>query len=205
MAEYFDRVAIERRAVADRLATLTDDQWNQQSWCEEWTVRQLTGHLTLGWSVSTPKFVWAILKRRGNFNAASVALSNKLAEQPTDELIADLRRHAGHEFTPPGLDSRAPLSDVVIHGQDIFRPLGIDHEVSLESILPFVDVAVDPKSRRIRNTDIEERVTLRASDCDWVHEVSGAPEVSGRLIDLMMALFGRTEAHASLTGDVAEL
>lgn len=202
MADYFGKVAMHRRALADALDELNDEQWATQSWCDQWSVRQLAGHLTLGWSVSTPKFAWAMLRSKGNFNAANVALSNKLAEQPTSELVADLRRNADHRFTPPGGDSRAPLSDLIIHSQDMFRPLGIDHEIPVDSILPIADLAVDAKTRRIRGTDVEGRVTMRATDCDWTNVVDGAPEVEGRLIDLMMVVFGRSQAVGSLSGDV---
>ncbi len=202
MTDYFSKVAMERRALADRLADLSDEQWATQTWCDQWTVRQLAGHLTLGWSVSTPKFAWAMLKSKGNFNAANVALSNKLAEKPTADIVADLRANAEHRFTPPGADSRAPLSDVIIHSQDMLRPLGIDHEIAIDSILPIVEVAIEPKTRRIRGTDVESRVTLRATDCDWANVVDGAPEVEGRLIDLMMIVFGRRQAIDALSGDV---
>ena len=43
---------------------------------------------------------------------------------------------ADSRFTPPGLGPQAPLTDVVVHGQDIRRPLGISRDIDQTQATP---------------------------------------------------------------------
>ena len=98
--ELLDMVAIERRRVANLLDSLTPEQWQTQSLCDAWTVREVAGHLLLGIKVGNKKILPEIAKAFGNFNKANITVSKRLAKAPTSELVADLREHATHPYKP---------------------------------------------------------------------------------------------------------
>src|SRR5438093_4448162 len=99
--ETFAIIAEERRELADVLATLDDEQWSTPSLCEGWTTRVVLGHLMIPLVMSVPKVVLGALRYRGNFDKFSDAASRKLAQQPTEELVRQLRDKAENRFKPP--------------------------------------------------------------------------------------------------------
>ncbi len=202
--QLFGLVATQRRHIADQLDELTPEQWAAQSLCADWTVRQLAGHLTMGWNVSTPKFMLGMAKFRGNFDKLSVSLSNKLAERPTSEIVADIRANAEHRFTPPGEGALAPLSDSVIHGFDMLVPLGIDAPASSEALTPVLQRLANPPKRWIFPLKDTTGLRFEATDLEW--SSGDGDVVSGPAADMALALSGRAHGFDALAGDgVAEL
>ena len=53
----FPLIAAERRRAADMFASLADEQWRVRSLCQEWTVRDIAGHLIGPFRVGVLKFV----------------------------------------------------------------------------------------------------------------------------------------------------
>ncbi len=203
--EYFAQAAAHRRRTADILEGLTPEQWATPSLCGNWTVQQVAGHLTAGWNIGMGKFMWGLVKARGDFNVANSRFAEQLGSRSPAEIIADLRDNADDRFTPPGIGSEAPLSDAFVHALDMFIPLGIDYDVPLADIEPIMPVFVTKKSRRVRGNDYEETLSWRATDSDWSHINDGAPEISGPILALLLALYGRGDALGQLEGAVDRL
>jgi uncharacterized protein (TIGR03083 family) len=91
----------------------------------------------------------------------------------------------------------AMLGEIVVHGEDIRRPLGLKH-TSPEGAL--VAVADSWKNSNLL-IGAKRRITglrLRSTDSDWSH--GDGPEVSGPLISLVLAMTGRKGAHVDLNG-----
>jgi uncharacterized protein (TIGR03083 family) len=92
----------------------------------------------------------------------------------------------------------AMLGEIVVHGEDIRRPLGLTHTSPPEALLALADtwknanVLIGSK-KRIAG------LKLRATDANWVH--GEGPEVSGPLISLILAMGGRKRAQVDLTGE----
>ncbi|HYP46925.1 MAG TPA: hypothetical protein VEQ66_17230 [Propionibacteriaceae bacterium] len=84
--------------------------------------------------MSTLKFALAMLACRGNFDRANIRLAREQARRPFDEIIEVLRRKAEAQFTPPGLGPEAPLTDRLVHGLDIRRPLGLNYDIAEERL-----------------------------------------------------------------------
>ena len=133
-------VTAERLTLCDLLDTLTPDDWQTQSLCPQWTVHDVVAHLTLATRDTTWDLLKGAIKARGNF----------------DRMTADMAREHARRFAPPALveqlrdtassTRRAPLSsrldplvDVLVHGQDITRPLGRTHPMPPEHALPALD------------------------------------------------------------------
>ncbi|MDQ1246094.1 MAG: hypothetical protein QG597_461 [Actinomycetota bacterium] len=196
--DLFDEIAAERLIAADLLADLTDDQLATQSLCEEWTVKEVGGHLLMPLVTPMPKLVLAMARNRMSFDRASVSLSKEVAQRSQADLVSGLRAHAQSHFTPPGLGPEAPLTDLLVHGQDMRRPLGLQREMVPERLVVVLDFLVGG-SRGFVPASRSAGLSLRATDVPWVVEEAG-PEVAGPGEAIMMALAGRTVALDDLAG-----
>lgn len=138
-------LAQERRRLADELETLTDAQWSTPSQCGAWTVEQVALHLITPFEISTPRFVFTMLKHRGRIDDVMVELADRVGHRVArPEIAGKLREHAESRWTPPRLGPGIPLCDVVVHGQDIRRPLGLECPVpsgTVELALAAIDDA----------------------------------------------------------------
>ncbi len=131
----WDTIATERRRLADDLDQLSDEQWAVQSQCSAWDVEQAAAHVIMPFEVSTPRFGLTLLKNRKNFEKTVLELTDRVATRHTrSEIITKLRANAENQWTPPGTGPEVPLGEIVVHGQDIRRALGIDHDIPAETI-----------------------------------------------------------------------
>src|SRR3712207_7101823 len=128
-AEVDAAVAAERHRVADLVADLTADEWATPSLCAAWTVRDVVAHLTVTPRLAVPRLVRAGVRARGSFDRMEVDLAaQRAAAYSAYELVTQLRESARSTRRFPGSTPRDPLMDLVIHGQDIARPLGRRHD-----------------------------------------------------------------------------
>jgi hypothetical protein len=90
------------------------------------------------------------------------------------------------------------LGEAVVHGEDIRRPLGMSREIPEETLVTVADfykgsnLLIGAK-RRIAG------LSLKATDASWTN--GDGPEVSGPLASLIVAMTGRREACADLSGE----
>lgn len=199
----WDDVASERRQLADVLEGLTEAQLSEPSLCDGWTIKETAAHLTTIFHTSMPKFVLQILMSGGFSNATRKAAISEASRRSISDIVEELRANAEHRFTPPGMGAEAPLTDIVVHGQDIRRPLGIDRDIPEDEARVILDLLASKKGKFTWPRGGISELQFEATDMDWV---SGAgPVVSGRAEALLMAMAGRAVAVDDLTGDgVAE-
>lgn len=196
--EHGDLIRDERLAFADLLDGLTEEQWATPSLCEDWTVKHIAAHLMIGPTGTMREFAAAMVVGRGRFAAANKAMAHQRAKRSREDLVALIREQAGSEFTPPGLDWHAPLADVLLHREDVTRPLGLpsDRPVSVwELVLGFL---VGPKGRRGFVRAGLPELTYAATDLDWTHGTGHV--VSGPAASLALAIGGRPAALMDLEG-----
>lgn len=201
--EIFAAIAVERLALADLLEGLTPEQLATPSLCDGWTVQDIGAHLTFLWAVPFATMAWRITKARGSFAKAVFHLTKEMGQQPIEQIVAGLRANATNRKHPPGLPP-APLTDVIVHGEDVRVPLGIVREVPL----PAVRIALDfVTSGRDRGTFLPrgrlQGLRLVATDQDWVW--GKGEEISGPSQALLAGVMGRMPALQSLHGAVGVL
>ena len=200
--EHWEAIASERVALADVLEGLNSEQWATPSLCGAWTVREVVAHLVMPLRTSMPQglvaFSGAFLAARGNFDRANVALAVKEAKRSTAELVTALRRGAESHFRPPGFGSVAPLTDVLVHGQDIRIPLGLASERPIDPWRVVLEFLVTPKARRGFGAVPPEGLRFVATDLDWNHGVGD--EVRGPAVALALAILGRNARLQDLAG-----
>jgi len=197
--EIFRLAGQNRIQLADALADLTEEQWEQPSLCSAWTVRDLTGHLVMFAEVSFGRLLLEVAKHRGSFDRASEKLSRQLARRPVEDLVATLRDNAYLKWAPPGLGPLGPLTDTSVHLRDIARPLGLDVTPPPTTWRLVMDFLVSPRARRgFVPRGRPDGLEWRATDRDW--SWGQGPLVAGTTEALAMAITGRPAALADLDG-----
>ncbi|MEZ0493236.1 maleylpyruvate isomerase family mycothiol-dependent enzyme [Kineococcus sp. TBRC 1896] len=200
--DVFAEIAVERRALADELTSLTPQQRSTQSLCSAWTVHDVLAHLVMPLEVSLPRVVLAVLVAGGNFDRANQRVTRTLARRPFGELCRALREGADSRFTPPGAGPQAPLVDVLVHRADIRRPLGLRHEIPAPRARSALEFLVTSPSGLVPRGALSG-LRLTAQDVGFAH--GDGPEVSGPVDALLLAVTGRTAGLEDLTGEGVDL
>ncbi len=185
-------IATERRTLADLLSGLTPRQWQTTSLCSEWTVRDVAAHLVMTPNGVPPvtSLLRALTRSRGRLWSAGRDVVVAYDAQP-DELVTDLRRLATARTRPVFVMAPNILPDLVIHGQDIAVPLGLDRPVppaTGREVLDRIWGMGWPFWARRRFAGL----TVRAEDCGW--SAGQGPEVCGSAAHLLLTMTGRPGA-----------
>jgi len=187
----------ERKALAADLASLTDQQWNTPSLCTGWSVRDVLAHMTSAAVMTPPKFFAKLAASGFRFNAyADKEVARERGDSPADTLVrfkqcVDLSSH------PPG-PGDTWLGEVLVHAEDIRRPLAISHTYPAEALTRMIDF-YRGSNLLIGGKKRAGGLTLRATDADW--SAGSGPEVAGPALSLMMAIVGRQAALDDLSGE----
>ena len=169
----------ERRDIRRLVGQLTREQWQHESLCRGWTVRDVVAHL-VGWDDlllyrTRREHVRALLRFSAVYagSLASMSLLNRRIQRRTRRLEAeDLARRFGADdcehlkWLFDGTNPAAHLAEYVVHHQDIRRPLGLSREVPPERLIAALDgVTKLPgvrwsawrqfRTRRYEATDVE--------------------------------------------------
>lgn len=195
----FDLIADERLALADLLEGLTPQQWETPSLCEGWTVREVAAHVMVGPTTSLAEMGGAMLRARGSFHRANRVLAAQRARASTDHLVGVLLERASSRFTPPRMDWHAPLTDVLVHRDDIAVPLGIASDRPVTSWDLALGFLVSPRAGSAFLSGRLPQVALRSSESGWAH--GHGPEVVGPSAALGTVLTGRPAQLDRLSGD----
>jgi uncharacterized protein (TIGR03083 family) len=196
-ADIWPTVRAERTALADDVGSLTDEQWNTPSLCTDWTVRDVLAHMTATAKVNGLAFFGKLVTN--GFSLTKMQTRDITAERgatPADTL-AGFRSVIESEQHPPGpLDTW--LGEVIVHAEDIRRPLDITHAYDTAAAVRVADFykgsnLIIGAKKRIAG------LRLRATDAEWT--TGDGPEVAGPIVALVLAMTGRKPAHADLTGD----
>ena len=187
MTDIWPLIHAERAALADDLATLTDEQWTVTTLATEWTVEEVVAHLSA--AATTGRWAWLKSIIGAGFNPA-VHNNRRLAEHlgPTPAgTLANFRRVIT-STTVPTNNLAAWLGEVVVHGQDIREPLGLGRTYPQEALAVLLEF-YESSNFTVPSKARAKGLTLVATDLG--HWVGSGPEVEGTALDLIMAMAGR--------------
>jgi uncharacterized protein (TIGR03083 family) len=195
-----DAVGAQLSDLADCLTDLTLEQWNEPSLCAEWRNRDVLAHVIAGaeGAFGVRAVLRATLRYGLNFDRWVAEDGRARGRQDPSTLLISLREAARATAASP--PTRAPiraLAHVVIHGQDICRPLEIDRDLSEAHLVPIAEFVATSIIFRVRTRIAGLR--LVAEDADW--SLGSGPEVMGPIEALIMTMAGRTAAINDLSGD----
>ncbi len=194
----WDLVRDERVELADLVDGLTEPQWNTQSLCSAWRVRDVVAHLIDGASLTTGRALRTAARYGFRLERMRQEEAIKRGCAPAAELQTAFRNCVARRTAPPFSSATAVLTDTVVHTQDIRRPLGLVRTIPARRLAAALAFAA---ARRAPSLPGRERVAglrLHATDLDWTH--GDGPDVYGPGEALLMAMAGRPVALADLTG-----
>jgi len=157
----------------------------------------VAGHLIASAEQTPSNFLIEFAQAGFSFDTFADRGAKRLAATGPTELVRRLQARTTTTNHPPGPVS-AMLGEVLVHGADIRRPLGLHYDYPLAAVVEVangwknVNVIVGVK-RRITG------VTLRANDVEWTN--GQGPEVVGPMMAILLAMAGRKDAHRDLSGE----
>jgi uncharacterized protein (TIGR03083 family) len=180
-------------------AALTAEQWETPSLCDGWTVRDVVVHTA--WHIHRDKVDVRRFLLRSALTGPKRASAHQLARdgvRSNDDLLDWL--------SSPGQCHAVNLGELLIHQQDVRRPLGMPRTIPAERIAVILDLSltrsgsinlVPGSSRRAKG------LHLVATDTEW--EAGQGAEAKGPAEALLMAVNGRRDGIGDLSGPGADL
>ncbi len=195
--EVWPVIQAERKALAAQLEGVSEAAWESRSLCSEWTVRDVLAHMTATTRLSAasffPKLIGSGFSLK-KMQARDIARERGLSGHET---LARFTAELDSTGRPPG-PIETMLGEVLVHSEDIRRPLGFSHAYQPEIVMQAADFY--KRSNLIVGTKKRiAGVTLRATDGDWSH--GDGPSVQGPMLSLLLAMTGRKAALDDLTGE----
>jgi uncharacterized protein (TIGR03083 family) len=190
----------ERLRLADVLDDLAPEEWPVPSLCAGWTVKVVVAHISLATRLSPLTAIRGVVAARGDINLMIDRASRARAEQYSPaELIAQFRETADSARRPFGAKPMDPLVDILVHGQDINRPLHRTYPMTVEYVVPALGFVAGTKfygaPQRLAG------LRLVATDADWSTGSASDREVRGPAGELLLVATGRPAGLPALSGD----
>jgi uncharacterized protein (TIGR03083 family) len=190
MANFLPMIHAERRSLAEFLDTISPEQWTAPTLCEKWNVQDLIGHLTAAGNITAPHFFGGFIRTGFNFDKFVEGDLRKYAQGSPADVRSRYDAIIESDRTPPG-PSYVALGEIMVHGEDIRRPLGArgehpaEHLTTLAEMYKKTGAPLRAKKRLVG-------LKLEATDVDW--STGDGPEVRGPCMSLIMGMVGRTGA-----------
>ncbi|MCZ8379371.1 maleylpyruvate isomerase family mycothiol-dependent enzyme [Mycobacterium sp. CPCC 205372] len=187
-----EMIADERSELLEFLQTLSAEQWEVPSLCEGWRVRDVVAHLC--WDNISIRRYLLVGARYRSPDRVNQHYVDAAKDVTTAELLDDLASTVDggwiSRVTPAGV-----LADLVVHHQDIRRPLDAPRTVDAARLRH----TLDKPNRFAHPRRFMAGLRFTATDLDW--STGDGPEVSGCGEALALAIVGRGSVLGELAGE----
>lgn len=186
----------ERAALADDLAHLTPEQWRHPTLCGDWDVEDVVAHLTAAASTGRWRWLRSMVGARFRPDVHNRRRLDEHRGRTPAETLDRFRAVVGSTTAPSG-HTPAYLGEVVVHAQDVRRPLGLTRTPDVAALTPVAEFF----AHRDFTVDSRKHVAglgLRADDGEF--RTGDGPLVSGSTLALVMAMAGRAAYVDDLDG-----
>jgi uncharacterized protein (TIGR03083 family) len=186
----------QRAALADDLAGLDDAQWAHPSLCGRWGVEEVVAHLTAAASIGPIRWCASVLAGRFDFDLHN---ERRLAEHrgaTPAETLERFRSVITSTKAPLG-PTAAWLGEVIVHAQDIRRPLRLPHTPPVDVVTTVANFYAR-RDFAVRSRSAIDGLRLEATDGSFA--TGAGPIVSGTTLALTMAMARRRDYCDDLTG-----
>lgn len=205
----------ERRALAELVKSLSSEEWLSESACQGWTIGEVAAHCTLGDGIP-----WGVVRsviREVGLAAGIERVQKRWAAEGISYVADRLRSDEVSIYLRWGFGKWRVFSlvELVIHAEDIRRPLGRQRHRPLDPAL--AAVLLEPMGRRVREIGVRGFVSLAphglpartyevkpGRGASLIREKPESPEpdavISGDPLELILRLSGRP-AKLTVEGD----
>lgn len=202
-----ETIRSERLALIDLLETLTPEEWATPSLCTGWSVQDVAAHIAWAPAAGIGETVIGLARSGLRLNKFIAGSARRWSRRGPEAIIGQLRANAATGAKPVGLPQTAALTDAIVHGLDIRRPLHRERPISLQAFVPVAEYFVGthwPGTTVVGGSTRKriDGVRLIADDIGWTH--GEGPEVHSTAEALMLVLAGRPVRPGELSGPGAE-
>ena len=188
----------ELAALVDDLSALDPQHWRSATLCADWDVEEVVAHL--GAAATLTQWGWIRSMVAARFNG-DVHNRRRLEEFRGANPAETLERFRHVEaINPPIKSSPAGLGEVIVHAEDIRKPLGLHHTPDAAGLLAVARFFATTDFA-VKSSTLVKGLALRATDADF--QEGAGPEVSGPLLSLVMVMAGRPAFLSDLSGEGA--
>ncbi len=164
--------------------------------CSEWSVEDVVAHLTAAATIGRLRWMTSMLGARFDADRHNLRrLREQRGPTPADTLRG-FRATVDNTIAPTG-HLAALLGEVVVHGQDIRRPLGLDHEPPVETVTSVARFFA-ARDFAVASHSMADHLALTATDGPFA--VGHGPSVRGPTLALTMTMAGRDAWLGELSG-----
>ncbi|WP_192497075.1 maleylpyruvate isomerase family mycothiol-dependent enzyme [Gulosibacter chungangensis] len=185
-------IATTLERLAEVLETLTPEQWDAQSLCSEWRVRDVVGHIIWRVGEANGTMLRTGLRAigRGGFRFSKVVatIGVEHGDGSPEELIARLHEIAAAKLQGEGRTGFIELIEAVVHSYDITEALDIPLRLSPRSTGAIARAQANAVPGN-KHTRIARTNSLRATDARWL--VGTGSPIDATAGEILMHLFGR--------------
>jgi uncharacterized protein (TIGR03083 family) len=186
----------EREELVQLLEQLTAEQWDHETLCAGWRVRDVVAHVFSYDDLSGTDVARRLAQAGFRFDRVNAVCLAEHAGKAPAELTALARGHLRPRGLAAGFRGAIALVDGMIHTQDIRRPLGLPRRIPTDRLTSALEFAkTSPAIHALRH---RRGVRMVATDLDWA--AGRGPEVRGTGEALLMVLAGRPGPVAELQG-----
>ncbi|CAL9552022.1 hypothetical protein SUDANB1_04453 [Streptomyces sp. enrichment culture] len=192
-------IRVERSALAQDLVGLSEAQWAKASLCERWTVEEVVAHLTAGARTRFGRWLLSMLAARFD---SGLHNDRRLAQHrgaTPEETLRRFREVVAGPAGPTG-HTAAWLGEIVVHSEDIRRPLGL---VRTPPVATTTAVARFFAGRDFTVSSNTAIAGLRVEATDGPFSTGSGDLLRGPTLSLVMGMAGRAAACEDLEGDGA--
>jgi uncharacterized protein (TIGR03083 family) len=186
----------ERTALAENLSGLTAEQWRHGTLCGLWNVEEVVAHLTAAASLNQWRWIRSMVGARFRVDVHN---QRRMVEQMggTPAGTLDRFRSIIDSTTAPSGHTPAYLGEIIVHAQDIRKPLGLSRTPSIEAMTPVADFYSS------RDFAVPSKTTvagLQLQSDDGPFGRGTGPLVTGSTLALVMSMAGRAAYLDQLDG-----
>jgi uncharacterized protein (TIGR03083 family) len=186
----------ERAELAELLEGLSLEQWETQSLCADWTVREVVAHLLSYEGLGLRDVVARLVRGRMMLGRVNAETLRDHDQATPEELMQRLRQFPRPTGLTAARGGAVGLVDALIHQQDIRRPLDKPRVIDPDRLRYALSFTVTAPP--LRGFWKVRGVRVVATDLDWAH--GRGPEARGPGEAVLMALAGRRGAADDLAG-----
>lgn len=189
-------VHAERAALARDLSELDTEHWRHHTLCDGWDVEDVVAHLVAAASLNQWQWLRSMLGARFR---PDVHNQRRLAEHRGRTPAETLERFRAviDSTTAPSSHTPAYLGEVVVHAQDIRRPLRLVHAPDIHALTAVADF-FSQRDFAVASRTHAEGMELRADDGPFA--AGSGPQVTGSTLALVMSMAGRATYLDDLDG-----
>ncbi|MGO1542946.1 MAG: maleylpyruvate isomerase family mycothiol-dependent enzyme [Gulosibacter sp.] len=190
-------IATTLERLAEVLESLPEDQWQAQSLCDDWLVRDVVGHIIWRLGEGGGAMVRRGLRGIGRARLSAARLVSQIAidegRATNEELISSLRSIASEKLQGHGRTGFIELTEAVVHAYDITEAIEVPIRLS-PRITGAVALAQSRSMMGGKFVKIARQHSLRATDARWL--IGQGSPIDATAGEIIMHLYGRRSLTA---------